>query len=74
MIEEEIADEVALEFGVGFYEALRARRSIEEAFNFGCNAIQLVGCADGPPPVLLSPFRNQAVSGIKRSANCLYRF
>ncbi len=35
----EIKDKAAIEFAVGFYDALGAGRSIEEAFEFGCNAI-----------------------------------
>jgi hypothetical protein len=73
-MEEEITDEAALEFAVGFYDALGAGRSIEKAFDFGCNAIQLLGRADEPPPVLLSQFKNQAVTGSERKANWLYRF
>jgi hypothetical protein len=37
----EIKDKAALEFAVGFYDALGAGRSIENAFEFGQNAIQL---------------------------------
>ena len=35
----EISDEAAIEFSVGFYDALGAGRSVAEAFKFGCNAI-----------------------------------
>jgi hypothetical protein len=35
----EIKDSAAIEFAVGFYDALGAGRSVEEAFKFGCNAI-----------------------------------
>lgn len=35
----EIKDKAAIEFSVGFYDALCAGRSIEECFKFGCNAI-----------------------------------
>jgi hypothetical protein len=38
----EIKDKAAIEFAVGFYDALGAGRSVEEAFKFGCNAIQLM--------------------------------
>ena len=34
-----IKDKAAIEFSVGFYDALGAGRSIEDAFAFGCNAI-----------------------------------
>ena len=35
----EIEDKAALEFAVGFYDALGAGKSVEKAFKFGCNAI-----------------------------------
>jgi hypothetical protein len=35
----EIKDETAIEFSVGFYDAISAGKSVEEAFKFGCNAI-----------------------------------
>ncbi len=35
-----IENNIAIEFAIGFYDALGAGRSIEDAFNFGCNAIQ----------------------------------
>lgn len=35
----EIKDKAAIEFAVGFYDALGAGKSIEAAFKFGCNAI-----------------------------------
>ena len=34
-----IGDKAAIEFAVGFYDALGAGRSYEDAFEFGCNAI-----------------------------------
>lgn len=35
-----INDKAAIEFSVGFYDALGAGRSVEDAFKFGCNALQ----------------------------------
>ncbi|MGD2087148.1 MAG: CHAT domain-containing protein [Candidatus Aminicenantes bacterium] len=35
----EIKDKAVIEFAVGFYDALGAGKSVEEAFKFGCNAI-----------------------------------
>jgi len=35
----EFNDKAAIEFAVGFYDALGAGESVEEAFKFGCNAI-----------------------------------
>ncbi len=36
----QIKDKAAIEFAVGFYDALGAGKSVEEAFDFGRNAIQ----------------------------------
>jgi|GEM_PF-2719575 len=38
---QEIRDDAAIAFSKGFYRALGYERSIEQAFEFGCNAIQL---------------------------------
>ncbi len=38
----EIKDKAAIEFAVGFYDALGAGKSVEDAFKFGCNAIQQI--------------------------------
>lgn len=37
---QQIKDKAALEFSVGFYDALGAGKSVDEAHAFGCNAIQ----------------------------------
>ncbi|MGD2087154.1 MAG: SUMF1/EgtB/PvdO family nonheme iron enzyme [Candidatus Aminicenantes bacterium] len=39
-MQKEIKEEASIEFTVGFYDALGAGKSVEEAFKFGCNAIQ----------------------------------
>jgi hypothetical protein len=38
-MQKEINDEAAIEFAIGFYDALAAGRSVENAFKFGTNAI-----------------------------------
>lgn len=43
----EIKDRAALEFAVGFYDALGAGKTVDEAHQFGCNAIQQF-CPDIP--------------------------
>ena len=48
----EIGDIAAIEFAIGFYEALGAGRSIEDAFKFGRNAIRLQGILEHLTPVL----------------------
>jgi hypothetical protein len=47
-----IKDQAAIEFAVGFYDALGAGKSIEEAFAFGRNAIALQGIPQELIPVL----------------------
>jgi hypothetical protein len=39
-MKKEIEDKAAIEFAVGFYDALGAGRSVEKAFEFGCSALQ----------------------------------
>jgi hypothetical protein len=38
-MQKKIKDKAAIEFAVGFYDALGAGKSVEQAFRFGCNAI-----------------------------------
>lgn len=47
-----IGDRAAIEFAVGFYDALGAGRSVEFAYKLGCRAIQLAGIAEHLTPVL----------------------
>jgi hypothetical protein len=44
-MQKEINDKAAFEFSVGIYDALGAGKSVEEAFEFGCNAV-LQKCPD----------------------------
>jgi AAA-like domain/CHAT domain len=48
-----IGDEAARQFAQGFYRAIWADRSIEDAFASGVNAIELHGIPEGLTPVLL---------------------
>jgi hypothetical protein len=70
----EIADDIALEFAIGFYDALGAGRSVEQAFEFGYNAIELLGRSDAPQPVILSNSGSQTGIGTNRGPNPVYRF
>jgi hypothetical protein len=56
---QEIGDEAAREFAVGFYDALGADRYYEDAYEFGCTAIDLKSIPESATPVLKS--RNQLV-------------
>lgn len=47
-----IGDKAAIKFAQGFYRAIGANRSIEEAYEFGCNAIDLQHHPDVSVPVI----------------------
>ena len=47
-----IKDKAAIAFAVGFYKALGANRSIEEAYKFGCVEIRLQGIPEHLKPVI----------------------
>lgn len=47
-----IGDKAAIEFAVGFYDALGAGESVEFAYNMGCKAIQLAGIPEALTPQL----------------------
>lgn len=49
-----IGDRAALEFAVGFYDALGAGRSIEFAYKAGCSAIRMAGSSENQTPELIS--------------------
>ncbi|MFK8182542.1 MAG: CHAT domain-containing protein [Phormidesmis sp.] len=48
-----VSDRAAIEFAVGFYDALGAGRSVDFAYKLGCSAIRLAGSADHLLPVLI---------------------
>jgi hypothetical protein len=79
---EEIGNQAAIEFATGFYEALGGGRSIEDAYRFGCNAIETEGIPEeltprlfvrperansGAPTKLTDPSKDTG-SGAKNSA------
>ncbi|BAZ28289.1 hypothetical protein NIES4074_07200 [Cylindrospermum sp. NIES-4074] len=47
-----VGDKAAIEFAVGFYDALGAGRDIDFAFKLGCSAIRLAGIAEHLTPVI----------------------
>ena len=53
-----IGDDAAIEFSIGFYDALGAGISIKDAYEYGCNAIFMEGMEGHQHPVLTS--RKQA--------------
>lgn len=48
-----IGDKAAIAFAVGFYKALGANRTIEQAYKFGCVEIQIQGIPEHLTPVLI---------------------
>lgn len=48
-----IGDRAAIDFAVGFYDALGAGRSVEFAYKLGCAAIDLAGKPESATPVLI---------------------
>ena len=48
-----IGDRAAIEFAVGFYDALGVGRSVEFAFQLGCSAIRMAGIAENLTPILI---------------------
>jgi hypothetical protein len=61
-----IGDKAAIKFAQGFYRAIGAQRSIEAAYEFGCNAIDLQHHPDVSVPVLKRKF--EVVSSISEPA------
>lgn len=47
-----IGDRAAIEFSIGFYMALGAGKTIDFAYELGCNAIELAGIAEHSTPVI----------------------
>ncbi|OUL37342.1 hypothetical protein BV372_02810 [Nostoc sp. T09] len=55
-----IGDQAAIAFSVGFYKALGANRSPEEAFKFGCVEIQLENIPEQLTPILRKKIVSQS--------------
>ncbi len=52
-----IGDRAAIEFTVGFYDALGAGRPVEFAHKLGCSAIRMAGIAEHLILVLINKVR-----------------
>jgi hypothetical protein len=62
-----IGDRAAIEFAVGFYDALGAGRPYDQAYHFGCSAIALESIPEAMTPVL--KFRSRGhQSGLKNAS------
>ena len=48
-----IGDRAAIEFAVGFYDALGAGKTVEFAYKLGCNSIEIAGIPENLTPQLL---------------------
>jgi hypothetical protein len=69
-----IGDRSAVEFAIGFYDAIAAARPPADAFRFGCNAIQLAGAQGHQVPslILRSPLKDSQQSppiGLQKAAS-----
>jgi hypothetical protein len=62
-----IGDRAAIEFAVGFYDALGADRSYEDAYKFGCLNIDLEGIPESSTPVLKARKSHNRVNSINVS-------
>ncbi|MBE9200679.1 MULTISPECIES: AAA-like domain-containing protein [unclassified Nodularia (in: cyanobacteria)] len=50
---QEIGDRAAIEFAVGFYDALGANKGYEFAYKLGCNLIRVAGIAENLTPQMI---------------------
>ncbi|BBD62848.1 TIR protein (plasmid) [Nostoc sp. HK-01] len=57
-----IGDRAAIEFAVGFYDALGAKKSYEFAYKLGCNAIRMAGIPEQDIPTLLTTAEIESMS------------
>jgi hypothetical protein len=57
-IPEKISDKAAIEFSVGFYDALGAGNTVEIAFKFGCNALRALNIPGKFDPILFKKKSN----------------
>ena len=68
-----VSDEASIAFTIGFYQALGAGRTIEEAYELGCAHIELLGISEYQTPVLIKKGQIPQQAGIpkKRKADAL---
>lgn len=59
-----IGDKAAIKFAVGFYDALGADRTYEDAYEFGCTAIDLESIPESATPILKSRNNPKDSAGI----------
>ena len=66
---QDVGDKAALEFAVGFYDALGAGLSIERAYKEGCKGIRMAGIAEHLTPVLKQRIAKVEVEPQKQAAS-----
>ncbi|MBD2440743.1 CHAT domain-containing protein [Nostoc sp. FACHB-110] len=57
-----IGDQAAIAFAVGFYKALGANRSINEAYKFGCVDVRLEGIPEHLTPVIYEKKNSESIN------------
>jgi hypothetical protein len=57
-----VSDRAALEFAISFYDALGARKSVEFAYELGCNVLLLENISQAHVPLLI---RDQTISTVE---------
>lgn len=62
-----IGDQAAIEFAVGFYDALGAEKSYEFAYKLGCNAIRMAGIPEEGIPTFLTTAEIEPMSAKAQS-------
>ncbi len=62
-----IGDRAAIEFAVGFYDALGAGRSYADAYEFGCSAIDLEGIPESLTPAIKNRTKVEPSTDSKKS-------
>ena len=63
-----IGDRAAIEFAVGFYDALGAGKSYEVAYEFGCSAIDLEGIPESLTPVIKNRAKVEPLTDNKKNS------
>ncbi|NEP27722.1 MAG: hypothetical protein F6K49_39315 [Moorea sp. SIO3I6] len=60
-----VSDKAAIEFAIGFYDALAAGRPVQFAYKLGCNEIRMARLAEHLTPDLIK--KADAVESLKKN-------
>lgn len=69
-MQKQIGDEAALEFAIGFYDALGRGENIKDAYQCGCIAISMAGISEALTPIILEKtdeFSSQIIEEIEKN-------